>query len=213
MEGRLDESSCGVDEGLASAFDGAEHDIGSDAAVEVGLAVDMVAEVVAFGSVFPHVAERPGTGDDGLDAEDVCLVAVDFALDDAGDIGLEIDIVEEEHVTILEERYFEVAFVGALLAVLWVEAEDAGGVGGFETDGSESTIVGLVDADVNLFPFRSKDDGEAFANHVFDEFVGPVAGGVEIIVAEVDRDVDTFDGVGGVEAHLHVLTMGISGGE
>ena len=60
VEGGLDEVAVGVHDGLAAALDGAQHDVGTHAAVEVGLAMDMVAEVVAFGLVLVDVAQGPG---------------------------------------------------------------------------------------------------------------------------------------------------------
>ena len=58
MEGCLDEVAEGVDECLAGTLYGTEHDVGTYASVEVGLAVDIVAEVVAVGFMLLDVPSR-----------------------------------------------------------------------------------------------------------------------------------------------------------
>ena len=63
--------------------------------------MDLVAEVVALGRMLVDVFQCPGAGDDGLDTEDVGLVAVNLGLDNPGDIGLKLDIVDEEELAIL----------------------------------------------------------------------------------------------------------------
>ena len=167
MEGCFDEVAGRVDDGLAATLDSANHDVGPDAAVLVGLAMHVVAEVVAVGGMFFEVAQGPGTADDGLDAEDICLGAVDFALHDAGDIGLELDVVDQLHFAVFEEGDVEVALIGALFAALWVDAEDAGGVGGFEAEGAVAAVIVVVDADVQLVSFDTDQHRASFADQVF----------------------------------------------
>ena len=208
MEWGLDEGAEGVDEGFAAALYGTHHDVGADAAVEVGLAVDVVAEVVAVGLVLAEVADGPGAADDGLEAEDVGLLPVDFALHHACDVGLELHMVHQQQVAALEETHFEVAFVGALLGILGVEAEDAGGVGGLEPQGGEGAVVGLVDAHMQLFAFRTDDDGASLAHHVLDELV---VVGIEVVVAQVEGDVEALDRDIGIDADLHFVGVGGEG--
>ena len=117
-------------------------------------------------------------------------------MDDTGDVGLELDIVDEEKGAVLEELDVEIALVGALLAVGGIEAENAGGVGSFEANSLEGTVVGLVDADMDAFAVNGENDRTPLANHVLNEFIGAVGGAVEVVVAEVDGDIDALDGVG-----------------
>ena len=150
MEGGLDKVTVGVDDGDAAALHGAEHDVGPHAAVEVSLAVYMVAEVIAFLDVLVDVLQRPGARDGGLHTEDVSEIAVDFGLYDACDICLKLHLVDEQEGVLLGGGDDEVALVGALLDVGWVDAEDAGGVGGLEAHSVERAIVVAVGGDADL---------------------------------------------------------------
>ena len=91
---------------------------------------------------------------------------------------------------------------GALLAPLGVDAEDAGGVGSLEAQGVEGAVVGLVDADMQLFAFGTDKHRAAFSHHVFQQLV---AVGVEVVVAEVEGDVKGADGGVGIETHFDLV--------
>ena len=150
--------------------------------------------------MFLEVAQSPGAADDGLDAEDVGLGAVDFALHYAGDVGLELHVVDQQHLAAFEECDVEVALVGALFAALRVDAEDAGGVGGFEAEAGEAAVVVVVDADMQVVAFCADEHGAPLADHILQQ-VGVV--GIEVVGSEVEGDVECGDIVGGVEPHAH----------
>ena len=95
MERGFDELSVFVDNGHTAALHGAEHNVGAHTAVEIGLAVDLVAKIIAFGGMFANVFQCPGAGNNGLDTEDVRFVAIDFGLNHSGDVGFELHIVDE----------------------------------------------------------------------------------------------------------------------
>ena len=156
-----------------------------------------------------YVAQRPRAADDGLDAEDVGMLAVDLALHHTGDIGLELHIVQQHQVTALVGPDFEVALIGALLAPFGVDAEDAGGVGGLEAQVAEGAVVGLVHLDVHLSPLGADGHRAAVAHHVLQQ---AVAVDIEVVGAEVEGYGEGADGVVAVEAHLHLVGVGRQGG-
>ena len=167
--------------------------------------MDLVAEIVAFVDMFIDVFHCPGAGDDGLDTEDVGLGTVNFGLDDTGDVGLEFNIVNEEEFAVFVDRDEEVAFVGALFEVARVEAENAGGVGGYERDAWVAAIVVAVDGDVDVVAVGGEFNGLVVANFGFEEN-GVV--GIDVIVAKVERDVDEFDSIVGEEADFDTVGLG-----
>jgi len=143
-----------------------------------------------------------------LHPEDVGVGAVDFGLDDSGYIGLKLDIVDEEEFAILVDGGGDVSLIGALLDVAGIEAKDAGGVGGAETDRGVGPIVVAIDGNVDLATLGGEFDGFVVAHGGFDkEGVGPV----DVVGAEVEGDVDEVDAVVGEKAHLD--TFGQGGGD
>ena len=132
------------------------------------------------------------------------MVAVNFGLHNPGNIGLELDIVDEEELAILSHRDLEVALVGTLLEVAGIEAEDAGGVGGEEVDGGVVAIVVAIDGEVDLAARRGELDGLVVAHGSLDNGVGAL----NIVESEVERDINQVDGVVGKETHFDTLGRG-----
>ena len=106
MEGCLNEISRAVDKCLAAALYDAEHYVRTYASVEVGLAMDAVAEVVPVGGMLVEVTQSPSAADDCLYAEDVALLAVYFALHHAGDVCLELYVADKEEFVSSHRSYF-----------------------------------------------------------------------------------------------------------
>ena len=134
MEWRFDEFFLVIYYGHTAALHGAQHDVGTDAAVEICLAVYLIAEVISFLLMFVNVLHCPGARDDGLHPEDVTLAPIDFGLHYTGYVGLEFYIVDDEEFSVFAYGDNEVTLIGALFYIAGVETENAGRVGGRESD-------------------------------------------------------------------------------